>query len=165
VGAPPTPAAVPLEDRLALRELVDAYAMAVDQRDETWFRSLWLPDARLTTHAGAGPAESDLDGIDAIARIPSMIARYPLTLHVVANHLCRLDGDGDGAGATGEAYCIGHHLTPTDDGRHDDYVMAIRYIDRYGRDDGGAWRFARREVRRQFTRTESVDGHPPGDTA
>jgi hypothetical protein len=85
-------------------------------------------------------------------------------LHVVANHQCRLDGDAADR-AVGEAYCIGHHLTPADDGRHDDYVMAIRYIDRYGRDDGGSWRFARREVRRQFTRTETVDGHPPGETA
>jgi hypothetical protein len=156
-----------LDDRLALRELVDAYAMAVDQRDEAWFRSLWLPDARLTTHAGDGPPQGDMQGVDAIARVTTLIARYPLTLHVVANHLCRLDGDGTGADdrAVGEAYCIGHHLTPTDDGRHDDYVMAIRYIDRYGRDDGGAWRFATREVRRQWTRHETVDAHLPGETA
>jgi hypothetical protein len=159
---------------MALRELVDAYAMAVDRRDEAWFRSLWLPDARLTTHAGDGPPEGDLRGVDAIARVTTLIARFPMTLHVVANHLCRLaeGGEGtDGAGAAdgevvgeivGEAYCVGHHLTPTDDGRHDDYVMAIRYIDRYGRDDGGAWRFARREVRRQWTRHETVDGHLPG---
>ena len=63
--------------------------------------------------------------------------------------------------AAGEAYCVGHHLTPTDHGRHDDYVMAIRYLDRYGRDHDGAWRFARREVRRQWTRHETVDGHLP----
>jgi hypothetical protein len=159
-----TPDEVTVEDRLALRELVDAYALAVDQRDETWFRSLWLPDARLTTHAGDGPPQGDMQGVDAISRVTTLIARYPLTLHVVANHVCRLDGHDPGA-ATGEAYCIGHHLTPTDDGRHDDYVMAIRYIDRYGRDDGGAWRFATREVRRQWTRHETVDAHLPGETA
>ena len=145
--------------------------MAVDQRDEAWFRTLWLPDARLTTHAGDGPPQGDMQGVDAIARVTTLIRRFPLTLHVVANHLCRADPDapddeaGAAAAAVGEAYCVGHHLTPADDGRHDDYVMAIRYIDRYGRDDGGAWRFATREVRRQWTRHEAVDGHLPGETA
>lgn len=150
-----------LADRLALRELVEAYAFAVDRRDEGWFRSLWLPGARLTTHDGDGPPQTDLQGVDAIARVTTLIGRFALTLHVVANHLCRIDGDR----ATGEAYCIGHHLTPTGDGRHDDLIMGIRYLDRYGRDGSGAWRFARREVRKQWTRHETVDGHPPGAPA
>ena len=143
--------------------------MAVDRRDEAWFRSLWLPDARLTTHAGDGPPEGDMQGVDAIARVTTLISRFPLTLHVVANHLCWPDAGlpGDpGTGidaAAGEAYCVGHHLTTTDDGRHDDYIMAIRYLDRYGRDHDGAGRFARREVRRQWTRHETVDGHLPGE--
>lgn len=134
--------------------------MAVDRRDEAWFRSLWLPDARLTTHAGDGPPEGDMQGVEAIARVTTRIARYPLTLHVVANHLCwPVDGDPDAA--TGEAYCVAHHLTPTDDGRHDDYVMAIRYLDRYRRDATATWRFAHREVRRQWTHHTPVDGHLP----
>jgi SnoaL-like domain len=149
-----------VRDRLALRELVDTYALAVDRRDEGWFRSLWLPEARLTTHEGDGAAQTDLRGVDAIARVTTIISRFALTLHLVANHLCRVDG---AAGrATGEAYCVAHHLTPTDGGRHDDLVMGIRYLDRYQRDDGGAWRFARREVRKQWTRHEAVEGYPAG---
>jgi hypothetical protein len=148
-----------LADRLALRELVDAYALAVDRRDEAWFRSLWLPDARLTTQQGDGVPQTDLHGVDAIAQVTTLIGRFVLTLHLVANHVCQVDDDGDHA--TGEAYCIGHHLTPTGDGRHDDLVMAIRYVDRYQRDGTGAWRFASREVRKQWTRHETVDGHPP----
>lgn len=138
--------------------------MAVDRRDEAWFRSLWLPDARLTTHAGDGPPEGDMQGVDAIARVTTLIARFPLTLHLVPNHLCRPDPDvpDDPAAAAGEAYCVAHHLTPTDDGRDDDYVMAIRYLDRYRRDATGTWRFARREVRRQWTHHVAVDGNLPG---
>ena len=152
---------IPIADRLALRDLVDAYASAVDRRDEPAFRALWAPDARLTTHAGDGPAEGDFHGVDEIARVITIIQRYVLTFHLVANHVV----DADGHTATGEAYCIGHHLTPTDDGRHDDYVMGIRYLDRYARDDAGAWRFAAREVRRQWTRHDTVDGYPsPGAT-
>ncbi|HEY8546168.1 MAG TPA: nuclear transport factor 2 family protein [Acidimicrobiales bacterium] len=165
---------LPIEDRLALRELVDVYASAVDRRDEAAFRSLWLPDARLTTHAGDGPPEGDHRGVDEIARVITILRRrYVLTFHLVGNHVCRLDdtpGDGGGADtaadtATGEAACVGHHLTPTGDGRYDDHVMGIRYLDRYARDATGRWRFARREVRRQWTRHDTVDGFPtPGAT-
>jgi ketosteroid isomerase-like protein len=156
---------IPIGDRLALRDLVDTYASAVDRRDEPAFRALWTPDARLTTHAGDGPPEGDFTGADDIARVITIIQRYQLTFHLVANHVVRLDPGGGRGGreATGEAYCIGHHLTPTDGGRHDDYVMGIRYLDRYARDDAGAWRFAAREVRRQWTRHDTVDGYPtPG---
>ena len=152
---------IPVGDRLALRDLVDAYAMAVDRRDEPAFRALWTPDARLTTHAGDGPPQGDFAGVDAIARVITIIQRYELTFHLVANHVVDPGPGRDGRTATGEAYCIGHHLTPTGDGRHDDYVMGIRYLDRYARDDAGTWRFAAREVRRQWTRHETVDGYPP----
>lgn len=147
----------PPADRWALRELVESYAFAVDRRDAAWFRSLWLPDARLTTHQGDGPARSDRQGVEAIAQVTTLITRYALTLHLVANHVCQVDGDE----ASGEAYCIAHHLNPSDGGRHDDLVMGIRYLDRYRRDASGTWRFARREVRTQWTRHETVDGHLP----
>jgi hypothetical protein len=156
---------------LELRDLVDAYAFAADRGDGDWFRSLWLPDARLTIHDGDGPARSTLDGADAIAQVPGRLARYVVTLHVVANQMCWADPDGEGRAATGEAYCLAHHVSAPEGGgagaghdEHDDYVMAIRYVDRYGRNGAGRWRFATREVRRQWTRHEPVRsraGGPP----
>jgi hypothetical protein len=157
-------------DRLELRALVDAYALAADRKDAAWFRSLWLPDAKLTIHDGDGPARSTVEG-EALGGVTVQLARYALSLHVVANHVCWADeGDDDRtATATGEAYCLAHHLTPigggaADDagGEHDDYVMAIRYIDRYGRDGDGAWRFANRQVRRQWTAHEKVRARTGG---
>jgi hypothetical protein len=167
-----------LADRLELRELVDAYAMAADHGDGDWFRTLWLPDARLTVHEGGSPAEATFTGLDALARIPALLGRYALTLHVVANHLCRTDPESDGGAATGEAYCLAHHVSAPpseaevdaeaeaedDRGEQDDYVMAIRYVDRYGRDGDGRWRFATREVRRQWTKHEPVRTRAGGPT-
>lgn len=44
----------PIEDRLAIRELMDGYASAVTQRDEEAWASLWAEDSRwlLRTRAG-----------------------------------------------------------------------------------------------------------------
>jgi hypothetical protein len=157
-----------LTDRLELRELVDAYAFAADRGDGDWFRSLWLPDARLTIHDGDGPARSTLDGVDVIAEVPSRLSRYLVTLHLVANHMGWADPDSGGRAATGEAYCLAHHVSAAEsdgdgeDREHDDYVMAIRYVDRYGRDGDGRWRFATREVRREWTRHEPVRARADG---
>jgi hypothetical protein len=167
---------------LELRDLVDAYALAADRGDADWFRSLWLPGARLTVHDADGPARSTLDGVDVIAEVPGRLSRYVVTLHIVANHMCWADPDSHGEAATGEAYCLAHHVSAPssnsdgdDEGEgggdgageareHDDHVMAIRYVDRYGRDGDGRWRFATREVRRQWTRHEPVRSRAGGPT-
>ena len=41
-------------DRLALRALVDAYAVAVDRRDIPGFLAVFTPDATLTTYEPGG---------------------------------------------------------------------------------------------------------------
>ncbi len=51
---------------------------------------------------------------------------------MVANHYVELYGATD----TGERYCLAHHIHTADDGSGKlDFVMAIRYLDRYRRSD------------------------------
>ena len=145
-----------LRDRLALRALVEAYAFAVDRRDEAAFRALWTDDAVLTTHVADGPAVTEKRGVDAIAAVTTLIARHEATLHVVANHEVVLDGDD----ATGEADALAHHLSPGGDGTHVDLEMGIRYRDAYRRGADGTWRFARRRVHKQWTRRVTVQRDP-----
>jgi hypothetical protein len=66
------------------------------------------------------------------------VARYPQTLHFVGNHVCELDGDS----ATGQTYCLAHHL------RSDGSTMLLvaRYHDRYARAERG-WCFVSRACR------------------
>ena len=45
---------LPVEDRVALRELVEAYGMAVDALDVTRFSALWTSDAVLAVHDATG---------------------------------------------------------------------------------------------------------------
>ena len=132
-------------DRLALRDLVEAYARAADTRDATLVRACFVDGGTLTVHwLGRDPSTMVMP--DDAERIPQGLARYDRTMHFVGNHHAVIDGDH----ATGEAYCFAHHVTGTDD-----HVMAIRYEDTYRR-DAGTWRFAERHLRLEWTQDTTV---------
>ena len=132
-------------DRLALRDLVEAYARAADTRDADLVRDCFVAGGTLTVHwLGRDPSTMVMP--DDAERIPQGLARYDRTLHFVGNHHAVVDGDS----ATGEAYCFAHHVTGTDD-----HVMAIRYEDTYRR-DAGTWRFATRHLRLEWTQDTTV---------
>jgi ketosteroid isomerase-like protein len=143
--------------RHELRSLAERYARGVDRRDDVeGFVALFHPDAIITIH---DPSESteprEIRGAERLARIPEVIQRYPKTFHMLGQSTYELR-DGE---ATGEVHCIAHHLTP---GQHGgtDYVMFIRYEDTYRPDADGAWKFAHRRLRVDWTETRAVN--PPG---
>lgn len=146
------------EDRFALRDLAEGYAFAIDHHDRQAFEALFHEDASLVTFVGNDPGDEPRNthtGHAALGRIVDVLATmYPRTFHLVGNHRCAVDGDS----ATGEAYCVAHHLTP-DPFRHGatDYVMVIRYLDDYGRRDG-VWRFTRRRMLLEWSGTYPVIG-------
>ena len=139
-----------------LRSLAEQYARSVDRRDDVdAFVALFLADATITIH---DPSESteprEIRGAERLARIPDVIQRYPKTFHMLGQSTYSI-GDGE---ATGEVYCIAHHLTADQHGGTD-YVMFIRYEDTYRRDPEGAWKFAQRRLRVDWTETRAVN--PP----
>src|SRR5215207_11126873 len=114
--------------RSELRSLAEQYARGVDRRgDADAFVALFLPDAVISIH---DPSESteprQIKGAERLARIPESIKRYPRTFHMLGQSTY----DVDDREATGEVYCIAHHLTPDEHGGTD-YVMFIRYEDTY----------------------------------
>jgi hypothetical protein len=133
----------PIVDRLALRELADRYASSVDRRDVGSFVELFTGDAELSVHdpAEAGAPSRVRRGRGELSEVPHLIARYPKTFHFVGNSLYEIDGDA----ATGEVYCVAHHLID-DPVAVTARVMVIRYLDNYQRGDDGRWRISRRRV-------------------
>ena len=119
-----------------LRALVDAYAVAVDQRDAVELTSLFVPNAFLAVVGDDGVESHRYVGVDEIAGVPARLDRYDLTLHLVSTHRCRVDGDH----GTGIAYCEAHHRAGAAD-----RVRYLRYDDEYVRLDD-AWRFGSRTV-------------------
>ena len=124
-----------LLDRDALRRLVERYATAVDHRDVEAAAGCFVPEGRLTVGD-----EATLEGRAAIVAVLARLERYEVTAHVLGHSDHAVEGDR----ARGESWCRAHHVYD-DGGARRDRVMAIRYLDRYVRTDGG-WRIADRRL-------------------
>jgi ketosteroid isomerase-like protein len=130
-----------LADRVALRELVEAYAHNVDRLDPEAVAALFSPDGVLKIYEG-DPATVEPDrvrtGQREIATALAGLSRYEVTTHFLGQQSVQIDGDM----ATGETYCMAHHITATD-GERLDKVLSIRYLDRFRRIDA-RWRIEER---------------------
>jgi uncharacterized protein (TIGR02246 family) len=124
-----------LLDRDALRRLVERYASAVDHQDLEAAVGCFLPDGRLTVGDG-----DPLEGAAAIVAALGRLRRYEVTAHVLGHSNHAVDGDR----ATGESWCRAHNVYE-EGGVRRDWVMAIRYVDRYVR-AGDGWRIEDRHL-------------------
>jgi len=128
-------------DRLAIRELVEAYAHCADRRDAKGQMALFTPDTHFVVYMSAkDPTPTqELRSRDALAPVFADLNQYAATMHFVGQStILTLVGDR----ATGEAYTLAHHLT-VDDGKRRLMVAALRYADTFVKQNG-AWLFAER---------------------
>ncbi len=140
-----------LADRLALRDLVEAYAHGVDRRRLEEVGLLFLADGVLASHNGDPaevPAFATRNGRDEIVRVMEMVRRYDVTSHVLGQQMLQFDTT-DPDRAIGITYCMAHHVWAPD-GIRVNKVMSIRYHDRYLRTAQG-WRFAERRLAVDWT--------------
>ncbi|MGO9976430.1 MAG: nuclear transport factor 2 family protein [Solirubrobacteraceae bacterium] len=138
-----------LADRLAIRELVDAYAHCADRRDAEGQTSLFTEDTRFVVYMdgqGSEPTQV-LDGREALTPVFDDLNRYQATMHFNGQSTIALDGDQ----ATGESYCIAHHLF-TDNGERKLMVAWLRYADAFVKVDGD-WLFDERNLYVDWTET------------
>jgi len=128
-------------DRLAIRELVEAYAHCADRRDAKGQMSLFTADMHFVVFMNAKDRKPtwELRSRDALAPVFADLNKYDATTHFVGQStILTLTGDR----ATGEAYCLAHHVT-LDDGKRRLMVASLRYLDTFAKADG-AWLFAER---------------------
>jgi ketosteroid isomerase-like protein len=128
-------------DRLAIRELIEAYAHSADRRDTTGQMALFTEDTHFVVYMNAkDPKPSqELHSREALAPVFAELKKYDATTHFVGQStILTLASDH----ATGEAYCLAHHVTVTGDKRSL-MVASLRYNDTFVRIDG-TWLFAER---------------------
>lgn len=121
-----------LESRLAIDQLIAAYAHAFDSHDETQLRSIWHDGARLSL----GPAFGEHIGVDAIvASARANWAQMPHMHHWMANTLVDLKGNTATGSVAVDCLCLHTELGPVQ--------ISGLYRDRYERRNG-KWAFVER---------------------
>ena len=128
-------------DRLAIRELVEAYAHCADRRDASGQMSLFTADTHFVVYMNAkDPTPSqELHTREELAPVFADLNQYAATMHLIGQStILTLTGDR----GTAETYCMPHHLT-IDGGKRRLMVAALRYYDTFVK-MGGSWLFAER---------------------
>jgi hypothetical protein len=139
------------EVALALRDVVDRYADAVDRRDPAALRAVFSEQGVLRVQPDGGPVENEWSGTD-LAEVLDTLSGFTSTFHHVGGCVFDLEGEV----ATGRVHCLAHHYERTGNGPVD-LVMMIRYHDRYVR-DADRWCIGERRVAVEWT--ELHPAHP-----
>ena len=128
-------------DRLAIRELVEAYAHCADRRDAKGQMSLFTPDTHFVVYMNANDPKpsQELHSRESLAPVFADLNKYAATMHFVGQSTILSLTDDQG---TGEAYCLAHHLTVAG-GKRRLMIAALRYYDKFAKMDG-TWLFAER---------------------
>src|ERR1700704_4328577 len=128
-------------DRLAIRELVEAYAHCADRRDAKGQMSLFTADTHCVVYMNAkDPTPSqELHSREALAPVFAALNQYAATTHFLGQSTILTLSDDR---ATGEAYCLAHHVT-IDGSTRRLMVASLRYLDTFVK-TGGTWLFSER---------------------
>ena len=135
---------------MALLDLAYAYARHADHIEADALGALFVDDGVLRIIRAGGAAVVERVGRAEIVTAIGGLARYDKTFHMVGNHSYVIEGED----ATGEVYCIAHHVHG-EPGSRRDHVMMIRYHDRYLR-TGDGWRIVERELHVDWTEERTV---------
>jgi ketosteroid isomerase-like protein len=140
-------------DRLAIRELVEAYAHCADRRDAKGQMSLFTADTHFVVFMDAKDPKPtwELRSRDALAPIFADLNKYDATTHFVGQSKILSLTDSK---AIGEAYCLAHHVTVAE-GKRRLMIASLRYLDTFVKHDGG-WLFAERRLYVDWTEERAM---------
>ena len=128
-------------DRIAIRELVEAYAHCADRRDANGQMALFTADTHFVVYMNVkdrAPSQ-ELHSRAALAPVFADLNKYDATMHFVGQStILSLTPDR----GSGETYCLAHHLTVAGEKRRL-MIAALRYHDTFVKEDT-EWLFAER---------------------
>ena len=132
-----------LEDRIAIREIIDAYTFCADTRDIQGHMALFTEDTNFEVYMDEqNPTPTQVvTGRENLYPVFNDLNQYFSTMHFNGQSTVRLDGDR----ATGTTYCRAYHLS-VKDGTQKLMIAGIRYYDILVK-QGGTWLFAERKLK------------------
>jgi hypothetical protein len=130
------------DNRLAIRELLDAYARCADRRNAAGQMALFTVGTRFAVYMDGQGTEPTyvLEGREALAPVFADLEQYEVTTHFNGQSTVRLEGDR----AHGETYTIAHHVF-TEDGTRKMMTASLRYLDTFTKVNE-TWLFAERNL-------------------
>jgi len=139
-------------DRLAIRELIEAYAHCADRRDARGQMALFTPDTHFIVYmeAKSSVPAMDLHRREDLAPVFADLNKYEATTHFLGQSTIVLDKGQ----ATGETYCLAHHISVSEEKRSI-FVASLRYCDVFLRADG-RWLFGERKLIVDWTETRPL---------
>jgi hypothetical protein len=131
-----------LADRLAIRELFDAYARCADNRDLEGQMSLFVSDVEFLVFmdSRSDKPTQTITSREGLRPVFENLRTYDATTHF--NGQSTVDWEGDTA--SGVSYCLAHHVK-SEDGSRTIMIASIRYFDRFVKSDG-RWFFKARRL-------------------
>jgi hypothetical protein len=128
-------------DRVAIRELVEAYAHCADRRDAKGQMALFTADTHFVVYMNAKDSKpsQELNSREALAQVFTDLNKYTATMHFLGQTTVLTLANDRG---TGETYCMPQHLT-VDGAKRKLMIAALRYYDTFVKQDGD-WLFAER---------------------
>jgi ketosteroid isomerase-like protein len=139
-------------DRLAIRDLVDAYPSCADRRDATGQMALFTEDTEYEVYEDphkSAPTQR-FRGRAALAPVFDDLKNYAATMHFNGQSTVVLDG-GQASAVT---YCLAH-LVKGDGSARNMMIASIRYLDTFVKDDG-VWLISQRKAMVDGTETRSL---------
>lgn len=140
-------------DRLKIRELVDAYAHCADRRDAKGQLALFTKDTHFVVFMDARSQKPsvELNRREDLAPVFDELNKYEATTHFMGQSTVVLNGER----ATGETYCIAHHVSASE-GKRTLFIASLRYYDVFTKVDG-KWLFAERKLMVDWTDTRPMN--------
>jgi hypothetical protein len=145
-------------DRLAVRELFDAYARLADTREAAEQMALFTADARFSVLMDGPGTEPTyvLEGRESLAPVFDDLNRYEHTMHFNGQSTVVLDGNR----ASGDSYTIAHHVYTEDDARMM-MVAWLHYLDAFTKIDQD-WYIAERQIIVMWSETRPLGAPAAG---
>ena len=132
-----------LEDRIAIRELIDQYTYCADTRDAEGQMAIFTVDTNFEVYMDEKlPAPTQVvTGRKNLCPVFDDLNQYLSTMHFNGQSTVKLDGDK----ATGITYCRAYHLKVLE-GVQKLMIAGIRYYDTMVKQDG-VWLFSERKLK------------------
>ncbi len=132
-----------LEDRIAIRELVDQYTYCADTRDAEGQMAIFTENTNFEVYMDEKvPAPTYvITSRNDLRPVFDDLNQYLSTMHFNGQSTVKLEGDK----ATGTTYCRAYHLK-VEDGAQKLMIAGIRYYDTMVKQDG-VWMFSERKLK------------------